>query len=182
MWPTLFLVALLSPMIGPPDAVSAQRREAATRCPSVARPCITVSFRSAELQQVAAAFAEFSGYSIVVGSGVSGRVTAEIRDQPWDVALHAMLRAHGLAAREVYPFLLRIDAEERMREVEAREPLVTQVFRINYVPVQEIAATIGPLTSPRGTVATSPSTNTLIVTDTEASLSRIAALLGGSPR
>lgn len=179
MWRTLFFVGLLSSMIGAPDAAAQGREMTTMRCSSAAQPCITVSFRDAEIQQVAAAFADFSGYSIVVGSGVSGRVTAEIRNQPWDVALHAILRAHGLAAREEQPLLLRVDAEERLRAVEVKEPLVTQVFRINYVPVQEIAATIGPLTSPRGTVVTSPATNTLIVTDTADSLRRIAALLGG---
>jgi type II secretory pathway component GspD/PulD (secretin) len=96
------------------------------------------------------------------------------------VALQAILRAHGLDAREVSPGILQIDAVARLAEYEVQAPLVTRVFRIHYVPVQEIAATLSALVSERGSIATSATTNSLIVTDTEAAVGRIAQVLGRS--
>jgi type IV pilus assembly protein PilQ len=147
-------------------------------CPAGPTRCISVSFRDAEIQDVIASFAEFSGYSIVLGAGIGGTVTAEIRNQPWDVAMQAILQAQGLEGREAQTGLIRVDAAERLREREVQEALVTRAFRINYVPVQELAASLAPLVSERGSISTNPSTNMLIVTDTPSSLSRIAALVG----
>lgn len=61
---------------------------------------ITVTYQDAEIRDVLAAFASFSGRTIVVGREVKGTVTAEIKDQPWDVALKSILEAQGLAASE----------------------------------------------------------------------------------
>jgi type IV pilus assembly protein PilQ len=180
---TLSLGALLAALAVtlPSGIVHAQNAgglASANSCAQSRMRCVTVTFQEAEIRDVIASFAEFSGYSIVVGAGVSGRVSAAIRNQPWDVALQAILQAHGLSAQETHPGILRVDAMERLREREVREPLITRVFRINYVPVQELAASLQALTSERGGITTSPATNSLIVTDTEANLRRIAALLG----
>ena len=69
-------------------------------CATSRQRCITVSFRDTDVRDVIAAFAEFSGRSIVVGRDVSGKVTAEIRQQPWDVALATILKAYGLYGEE----------------------------------------------------------------------------------
>lgn len=161
-------------------SAAAQRRvplPPACALPSQPR-CITVSFAAADLRDVVAAFAAFSGHSIVLGKGATAQVTAEIRDQPWSVALDAILRAHGLAMREVSPGILRVDALAALAEFDVRAPLVTRVFRISYVPAQEIATTVGGLLSERGSIATSVTANALIVTDTEAAVARIAQVLG----
>jgi type IV pilus assembly protein PilQ len=134
---------------------------------AVQEPRISVRFEQADIRDVLATFAEFANRSIVPGSGVSGSVTAEIRNQPWDVAMETILRAYGLAAQELPSGIIRVDAMERLREREELDPLVTQTFRINYVPVAEIQTTLQPLLSARGRISISPSTNTLIITDVE---------------
>lgn len=142
------------------------------------QPRITVTFESADVRDVLASFAEFTGRSIVPGSGVTGEVTATIRDQPWDVALQTILRAYGLAAQELPSGIIQVDNIENLQARQTLEPLVTQTFRVNYVPVVELATSLEPLASDRGSISFNPSTNTLIVTDTETSLSRIATILG----
>src|SRR5688500_11279070 len=64
------------------------------------QPRITVTYQDADIRDVLAAFAAFSGRTIVVGKGVEGKVTAEVRDQPWDVSMNAILTSQGLAAAE----------------------------------------------------------------------------------
>jgi type IV pilus assembly protein PilQ len=53
---------------------------------------LTVTFQDTDIRDVIASFAAFSGRTIVVGKDVTGTVTAEIRNQPWDVALRAILQ------------------------------------------------------------------------------------------
>jgi type IV pilus assembly protein PilQ len=138
---------------------------------------ITVAFVDADIRDVLASFAEFTGRSIVPGTGVTGVVSAEIRDQPWDVALEAILGAHGLAARELPSGIIRVDALDRLRVHEVQEPLLTETIRINYVPAQELVTALEALRSPRGSIVANPSTNTLIVTDAAAVVDHIRAMI-----
>jgi len=138
---------------------------------------ISVSFHNTDIRDVLASFAEFTGRSIVPGSGVTGQVTATIRDQPWDVALQTILRAYGLAAQELSSGIIQVDSIERIQERQTQEPLVTRPFRINYVPAAELASSLDPLSSERGRISVNPSTNTVIVTDTEAVLNEVQRIL-----
>jgi type IV pilus assembly protein PilQ len=138
---------------------------------------ISVNFHNTDIRDVLASFAEFTGRSIVPGSGVTGQVTATIRDQPWDVALQTILRAYGLAAQELSSGIIQVDSIERIQERQTQEPLVTRPFRINYVPAAELASSLDPLSSERGRISVNPSTNTVIVTDTEAVLNEMQRIL-----
>src|SRR5215203_1701236 len=58
------------------------------------QPRITVTYQQADIRDVLAAFAAFSGRTIIPSSAIPPvRIDAEIKDQPWDVALHAILAA-----------------------------------------------------------------------------------------
>jgi type IV pilus assembly protein PilQ len=143
--------------------------------------CITVAFQSAPMREVAATFAEFSDHSVILGAGVNGEVTAEIRNQPWDVAFGAILQAHGLAARQIAPGMLRVDPVGRVAAETEQAPLVTRVFRLNYVPAADVAKVMAAVISPRGRIAVSEETNTLMVTDTEEVIATMARLIGHPP-
>ncbi|HET7275743.1 MAG TPA: AMIN domain-containing protein [Longimicrobiaceae bacterium] len=138
---------------------------------------ITVTFQEVDIRDVLASFAEYTGRSIVPGSGVEGVVTAEIKDQPWDVALAAILNAYGFAAQELPSGIIQVDAIANMQERRTQEALTTQTFRINYVPVEELAVSLGPLMSERGALSSNPSTNTLIATDVGAVIDNIAEMV-----
>ncbi|HEV2145889.1 MAG TPA: AMIN domain-containing protein [Longimicrobiaceae bacterium] len=139
---------------------------------------MTVSFYEADIRDVLASIAEFANRSIVAGTGVEGiRVTAEINNQPWDVALETILRANGLAHEELPSGIIRVDKIEALAQRREQEPLVTRTFRVNYVPVAELARTLESLKTARGAVATNPTTNTLIVTDVAGAVSNIESLI-----
>ncbi|HEX2093213.1 MAG TPA: AMIN domain-containing protein [Longimicrobiaceae bacterium] len=165
------------------EAAVARRPEPRQNPPAQQRPQqqrrrMTVSFYEADIRDVLASIAEFAGRSIVAGAGVEGiRVTAEINNQPWDVALETILRANGLAYEELPTGIIRVDRIEALAARREAEPLVTQTFRINYLPVQELAQTLTPLKTQRGSITVNPTTNTLIVTDVAGVVNNIAALL-----
>jgi type IV pilus assembly protein PilQ len=138
----------------------------ARRAPAAQAQCITATFTETDILDVLSSFAEFASRSIVPGAGVKGTVNATIRCQPWDVALQSILSSQGLAAQELPSGIIQVDSLGALSRRETQEGLVTQTFRINYVPVDEIQASLDPLKSERGKVSINPSTNTLIITDT----------------
>ncbi|MGI8874433.1 MAG: secretin N-terminal domain-containing protein, partial [Egibacteraceae bacterium] len=156
----------------------APRPAAAQQQPGARR--ITVSFENTEMRDVLATFAEFSGRSIIGGTGV-GQVLVDgvsFTNQPWDVALRTLLQAYGLAAEELPGGIIRVDEIDRLAARAAAEPMVTQSFRISYVPVGDLARTFQAMATPdRGRIMTDTSSNTLIVSDVQRVVSDIAALV-----
>jgi type IV pilus assembly protein PilQ len=141
---------------------------------------ITVSFENTEMRDVLATFAEFSGRSIIAGTDVSAVVVdgVSFTNQPWDVALRTLLQAYGLAAEELAGGIIRVDRIEALATRAAAEPLVTQPFRINYVPAADLARTFAQMKTARGSIVSDTSTNTLIVTDVERVVHDIEVLIG----
>lgn len=110
------------------------------------QPRITVTYQDADIRDVIAAFATFSGRTIVVGKDVSGTVTAEIRNQPWDVALRAILQGQGLAATEdPSTGIITVDSYANVQARQALEPLVTQLIPINYAKADSLVPVVTKL-------------------------------------
>lgn len=143
-------------------------------------PPITIFFKDTDILDVLATFAEFSGRSIVPGRGVEGKVTADIRDQPWDVALEAVLASHGLAARELESGIIRVDKLTELRALESAEPLITERFQIKYARADSALVNVvrGLLSDSAATVTVNPVTNTILVTDRQSVVrNRIAPMI-----
>jgi hypothetical protein len=60
---------------------------------------ISLSLRDAPLPEVLRAFAQLAGFNLVLDPRIQqGTVTVELKDVPWDLALHVILETHGLGA------------------------------------------------------------------------------------
>jgi type IV pilus assembly protein PilQ len=129
------------------------------------------------MHDVLLSFASFSGKSIVPGSNVAGIVTADIRDQPWDVALGTVLSAYGLVAEEDDYGIIRVDNINDLNQREEVEPIITQAHRINYATATELQAAIQPLLTDRGNITVGQGTNTLVVSDINRVQSAVRQLL-----
>ncbi len=110
------------------------------------QPRITVTYQDADIRDVIAAFATFAGRTIVTGRDVTGTVTAEIRNQPWDVALRAILQGQGLAATEdPVSGIITVDSYANVQARQAFEPLVTQLIPINYAKADSLVPVVTKL-------------------------------------
>ena len=140
--------------------------------PQAQQPRITVTYDSASIADVMAGLAAFSGRSIILGKDVEGVITAEIRNQPWDVAFQAILASQGLSAVEESSGIIRVDNPEVLAKRDSLEPTTTKLVRVNY---QRAAALVEPLKSvlsARGKVVADTATNTLIITDVESRITQ----------
>ena len=126
---------------------------------------VSVTWEETPIAEVLRAFAAFSGFSIVAGADVTGFVTADINDQPWDVALGTILSSQGLRAVEDATGIIRVESFSSANTDEAVEPLLTRAYRISFSRASELQAAVAPLLSERGGLAVLESTNTLVVTD-----------------
>jgi type IV pilus assembly protein PilQ len=124
-----------------------------------------------------AGFAAFSGRSIILGKEVTGTVTAEIRNQPWDVAFQAILTSQGLSAVEESSGIIRVDNPEVLAQRDSLEPTATKIIRVNYVRASALIPALSATLSARGKVVADTASNSLIITDVESRLAQDSAFV-----
>ena len=139
---------------------------------------MTITLKDADVKDVLRSFAQISGLNIVVQPGVSGTVTVELTNVPWDQALEQVLKINSLGYQlegnimRIAPLSkLREEAEEqqRLRQAQALSiPLSTVMKRVSYADAAQLAGLLrsgggASLMSQRGSVVVDNRTNTLII-------------------
>jgi type IV pilus assembly protein PilQ len=143
-------------------------------------PRITVVWDRANIADVVAGFAAFSGRTVILGKDIKGEVTAEIKNQPWPQAFQAILASQGLSAQEMPGGIIRVDAPSVLAALDSLEPLETSVVRINYSKAADLTKSIeGTLTKGRGKVIADVGSNSLIITDTRSKVANVADFVRG---
>jgi type IV pilus assembly protein PilQ len=150
------------------------------RATAVEEPRITVVWDRANIADVVSGFAAFSGRTIILGKDIKGEVTAEVKNQPWPQAFHAILASQGLSAQEMPGGIIRVDAPSVLASLDSLEPLETHVVRINYGKAKDMTKSIeGSLTKGRGKVIADDNSNSLIITDTRSKVGNLADFVRG---
>ena len=114
------------------------------------QPRITVTYdKDTEIRDVIGSFATFANKTIVAGAGVANAKIGfmEIKNQPWDVALAAILRSVGLTAIEDSTGIITVDSYANIANRTAQEPLVSQIVPVYYAKAATLATTITGLLS-----------------------------------
>jgi type IV pilus assembly protein PilQ len=106
---------------------------------------ITVTFQETHIRDVITSFAQFSGRTIVVGRAVEGFVTADIKDQPWDLALKSILSSQQLALVVEPSGIITVDSYTNIADKQRVEPVQTQVIQVNYAKAETMAGTVRQL-------------------------------------
>lgn len=142
---------------------------------------ITLSLKEADLAETLRSFAKMGDFNLILDPAVSGKVTVELKNVPWDQALDSILRIHRLGmditgGRVLIGPRAAIEAHRRsLAEVR------TVKLRLRHIPAQIVArafATEGfDILSHQGAVRAEAETNTLVLRDTGARLLRHGKLL-----
>jgi type IV pilus assembly protein PilQ len=136
-------------------------------------------YDSASILDVIAGFSEFAGISIVPNGDAAGVLVRgiDIKNQPWDVALSAILSVQNLGWKTTASGIIVVDKLENLK---ARDDLLreTRVMRINYASADSVASTLEKLVTPdRGQVVAYAGTNSVIVTDAPSVVARMDSLV-----
>lgn len=145
---------------------------------------ISLDFQDVPVRQVLQIIAQVNGFNLVTTDTVTGNVTINLTNVPWDQALSMILKIKGLDQRKEGNILLIAPAEElaaretqqlqSQKQVADLAPLVSHNIQINYAKASELApilkSTDGSILSARGSVTVDERTNTLIIRDTEESI------------
>ncbi|MFZ5801189.1 MAG: type IV pilus secretin PilQ [Candidatus Omnitrophota bacterium] len=144
---------------------------------------VTLDFRDADIRNVLRILSYKSGVNIVAGPDVSGLVTIQLNDIPWEDALKVILKTYGFGY-ERSGNVITVSTYEKLaekrkieKELAEQEPLVTEVFSLNYAKAKEIAASVKEMLTPRGRVNFDERTNTVVVTDSTSSLEKIREIM-----
>src|SRR3989454_5953009 len=93
---------------------------------------ITVQWDNASIEDVIAGFAAFSGRTIILGKDIKGNVTAEVKNQPWDLAMNAVLESQGLAVKTLPGGILNVLSQMELARADSTVPITTRLVRVNY--------------------------------------------------
>ncbi len=187
--------------MAPAPAPAAPRREAAARVttPMPSRPMsideylamhsaevqqsqaarITVQWDNASIEDVVAGFAAFSGRTIILGKDIKGNVTAEIKNQPWDLAMNAVLASQGLAVRTLPGAILNVVSQVELARADSTVPITTRLVRINYAKATSLVPSVASILTKRGQAVADSTSNSLVITEVSSRIDEVVEFVKG---
>jgi type IV pilus assembly protein PilQ len=143
-------------------------------------PRITVTWDNATIEEVVAGFAAFSGRTIIIAKGVSGNVSAEVKNQPWDLAFHAVLESQGLADQSLPGGIINVANKKDLAAADSTVPLETRLVRVNYARAASLVPAVQSIvTKQRGSVVADSGSNALVITDVQTRINSVEDFVRG---
>jgi type IV pilus assembly protein PilQ len=142
-------------------------------------PRITVQWDNASIEDVIAGFAAFSGRTIVLSKGITGNVTAEIKNQPWDLALNAVLESQGLAVQTLPGGILNVVSKVEQARADSTVPITTRLVRINYARASSLVPAVQSILSKRGQAVADSTSNALVITEVSSRIDQVVDFVQG---
>jgi len=134
---------------------------------------ISMSLKDADIKDVLRVFHDISKLNIVVHPQVSGKVTVDLENVPWDQAMDIVLKNNGLDyvyennviwVAQAGEIARKFAEQQRMQKEKllAEEP-VTFTKRLSYAKAQRMETIAQKFLSERGSIIVDERTNTLII-------------------
>lgn len=152
---------------------------------------IDLKVTNADVTDVLRTFAQISGLNVIIQPGVSGQVTAELENVPWDQALEQILKINNLdyeldgnVMRIAPSSVLQKEAQDRQQLAQAKAlaiPLRTVYQRLSYAQASEVARLLragqSGILSQRGSVVVDNRTNALIIKELPSNMDAVLSVI-----
>jgi type IV pilus assembly protein PilQ len=158
---------------------------------------ISFNFQNVDVRAALQAVADISGLNIIASDSVSGSLTLQLKQVPWDQALDVIMQAKGLDMRKNGNVLWIAPKEELLTkeklELEQKaqisdlEPLRSEIFQLNYQKAEAFRTVFGlsgtgeevrnRVLSKRGSAIIDPRTNQVFVTDIASRIEEVRKLI-----
>jgi type IV pilus secretin PilQ/predicted competence protein len=136
---------------------------------------LSLNLKDADIKDVLHTFQQLTGLNIAVDPQVTGAVTVDFTDIPWDQALEIILRQNGLAyvlegnvMRVGTAARLADEAEANRRLADQQRlnvPLETVGFKLSYARATDVSTLLREMASPRARIIVDQRTNQLIISE-----------------
>ena len=158
---------------------------------------ITLQVKDGDVVDIFRLIGETSGFNMVIGSDVTGKLNLSLVDVPWDLALDTILNTNKLGAERTGNVLrvaqLTTLTQEKIAQQLAKvaadnsAPRVTRIFPLSYATGASLmpvltrfgggTAGVQGSTVARDTIIVDDRTNSLIIQDTADNLERMAKII-----
>ena len=144
---------------------------------------VSLDFQDADIRNVLKVLAFKSGVNIVAGPEVTGVVSIELKDVPWQKALDVILSTYGYGFDRKGNIItvMSVESLKKYREdalaLENQESLAFKTFPLNYGKAEDVMKVIDKLVSKRGFINFDERTNSIIVRDLESNLELISGVI-----
>ena len=152
---------------------------------------IDLDFQDASLPNTLRVFSEMSGFNIVIANEVKGNINLRLKNVPWNQAFEIILANNQLqiqcigdnivnvTGRNIIPgesVARNVVSEQETpvrRSVVSDVNMVTEVKRINYGQIEDVAKNLDSLRSESGNITVDTRTNTLILVDLRSNVEKM---------
>jgi type II secretory pathway component GspD/PulD (secretin) len=138
---------------------------------------ITLNVKDADVTEVLKFLSLQRRVNIVAGKDVSGSVSVNLYDVPFETALRAILRTQGLTYQYQDNVIFVTRTAEKPEGSLPPSQTAVQTFRLNYANIPEASEMVQNLLSPAGKIVVGRESKTLLVDDAPETLEKIATLL-----
>lgn len=168
----------------PMGQLNAQQPATAIVQPSADGDSFAINFEDADIEAVVKLISEITGRNFVIDPRVKGTInivsTKPVpRELVYDVFLSA-LRLQGFAVVEdggVVSIVPEADAKARAGSGTDGNQIKTRIFTLQYESATQLVPILRPLISPNNAIAAYPNSNTLVITDYDNNLERLADII-----
>jgi len=140
---------------------------------------ITVQWDNASIEDVIAGFAAFSGRTIILGKDIKGNVTAEVKNQPWDLAMNAVLESQGLAVKTLPGGILNVVSQMELARADSTVPITTRLVRVNYAKATSLVPSVASILTKRGNAVADSTSNSLVITEVTSRIDEVVEFVKG---
>ena len=140
---------------------------------------ITVQWDNASIEDVIAGFAAFSGRTIILGREIKGNVTAEVKNQPWDLAMNAVLESQGLAVKTLPGGILNVVSQIELARADSTVPITTRLVRVNYAKATSLVPSVASILTKRGKAVADSTSNSLVITEITSRIDEVVEFVKG---
>lgn len=148
--------------VTPPGAASANADPASAYSGNL----VSLSFQNIDVRSVLQLLADENNFNLVASDAISGNITLQLQDVPWDQALNLVLQSRNLDKRLVGNVLYVAPADEiaaqeqqaldASRQAQALAPLHTEYVQVNYADAANILLLLTGSSTGNATLGTAP--------------------------
>ena len=152
---------------------------------------IDLDFQNASLPNTLRVFSEMSGLNIVIAEEVKGNINLRLQNVPWNQAFQIILannrlriqcigdnivnvtRLSDIPGQSVARNVVNENQILKKNTTASNENMITEVRRINYGLIEDVAKNLDSLRSENGSITADARTNTLILTDLRSNIEKM---------